>query len=161
MEKIIILHNKHDEKSRNFIKNNSTTSVISWYEEVPSKEYIEFTTKFNMFPSSFPCVVDTELSLIHNNSTSLADSLSFFNDYVLKENERLIDQITEEINIRFEETRYLVERHEEQLKLSVTTTISNSEYLQVLQYRQNLREINNQINYPKNVVFPVKPAFLI
>lgn len=54
----------------------------------------------------------------------------------------------------FEETRWLVERHTEELLLGRATTLSASEYADLLAYRQDLRDLPEETVDPAEVVWP-------
>ncbi|HWJ89342.1 MAG TPA: hypothetical protein VNS12_14845 [Pelagibacterium sp.] len=49
---------------------------------------------------------------------------------------------------RFEETRWLVERHSEELLLGRPTSLSASEYAELLAYRQDLRDLPESTEIP-------------
>lgn len=74
-----------------------------------------------------------------------------------------VDDITEEEicngvrvlrDLKFAETSFLVERHREELELGLDTTLTPAEYQEVLQYRQQLRDLPIQEGFPQNVVWP-------
>lgn len=54
----------------------------------------------------------------------------------------------------FEETRWLIERHAEELLLGRTTTLSEDDYGNLLIYRQSLRDLLSTIVEPEKVVWP-------
>lgn len=58
----------------------------------------------------------------------------------------------------FEETRWLVERHSEELLLGRMPTLSASQYTDLLAYRQDLRDLPGNTVDPEQVVWPAKPA---
>ncbi|KKC39495.1 hypothetical protein WH87_04665 [Devosia epidermidihirudinis] len=58
----------------------------------------------------------------------------------------------------FQVTRPLVERHAEELALELTTTLSATDYLAVLAYRQALRDLPVTTADPSNPVWPVPPT---
>lgn len=54
----------------------------------------------------------------------------------------------------FEETRWIKERHEEEIILGIPTSLSDNQYRELLQYRQALRDSTEQLE------LPTKPNFL-
>lgn len=54
----------------------------------------------------------------------------------------------------FEGTRWMLERHFEELLLGRTTTLSASEYADLLAYRQELRELPETTVDPTEVAWP-------
>jgi hypothetical protein len=57
-------------------------------------------------------------------------------------------------------TDWLILRHQDQLFLMIPTTLSNSQYQQLLQYRQLLRDLPTTTSDPFQVSWPVAPDFL-
>lgn len=62
--------------------------------------------------------------------------------------------------IKFSETDWLVQRHQEQIMLNIATTLTDEKYAELLAYRQQLRDLTN--TFPKNtpaqqVTWPVNP----
>jgi hypothetical protein len=52
------------------------------------------------------------------------------------------------------------ERHRDELELSLSTTLSNQQYLDLLAYIQNLRECLDGLSDPSELEWPSKPAFI-
>lgn len=48
-----------------------------------------------------------------------------------------------------------LQRHEQEKALGISTTLSEQEYLALLQYIQNLRDIPQQAGFPNEVVYPI------
>lgn len=55
---------------------------------------------------------------------------------------------------RFEETRWLVERHAEELTLALEPSLSEAEYADLLFYRQALRDLPENTSDPLNPEWP-------
>ena len=157
MDKVVILHNEYDSKSREFVSKNLEYQIINWYEE--SDSFVEYTSKNLPKPSIFPCVVDTEFGLIVNDVLNMSEALEEIS--VKSINKMETKNMLVEISFRFEQTRWLVERHEEQLKLGIVTSLTTDQYNELLMYRQGLRGVNNQTNFPVSVNWPNKPDFLV
>lgn len=60
-------------------------------------------------------------------------------------------------DLKFDESSFLVERHREELELGVPTTLTPLEYQEVLQYRQDLRDLPTQEGFPHEFQWPVSP----
>lgn len=58
---------------------------------------------------------------------------------------------------RFEETRWLVERHAEELTLGLNTMLTPEQHTDLLTYRQALRDLPEGTLDPADPVWPVNP----
>jgi hypothetical protein len=58
-------------------------------------------------------------------------------------------------NIKIFESEWLILRHREEVELELTTTLSNEQYLKVLQYRQDLRDLPSRYSSLDDVVWPI------
>lgn len=59
---------------------------------------------------------------------------------------------------RIRQLRPLVERHQDELALGMTTTLSAEAYQALLEHIQALRDITDQPGFPDNIVWPASPA---
>jgi hypothetical protein len=62
--------------------------------------------------------------------------------------------------VKFYETDWLVQRHQEQIMLNIATTLTNEKYVELLAYRQKLRELTNtfiKTTPAEQVTWPVNP----
>ena len=50
-------------------------------------------------------------------------------------------------------------KYQEQVYLNVIEE-NNEYYTALLQYKQNLRDITKQLDFPDNVIFPVMPEYV-
>ena len=50
-----------------------------------------------------------------------------------------------------------VQRHEQEKTLGIDTTLTDEQYMALLEYIQALRELPQQTGFPDNVVFPELP----
>jgi hypothetical protein len=57
-------------------------------------------------------------------------------------------------NNLLKKSEYLISRHKEQLEAEIPTTITSEDYMNLLHYRQNLRDITRQLNFPREVEWP-------
>ena len=65
-----------------------------------------------------------------------------------------------ERNIRFADTDWLIQRHQEEILLMKTPTLTNTQFTDLLNYRQQLRDLTN--TYSKDIVtntvaWPINP----
>jgi hypothetical protein len=65
--------------------------------------------------------------------------------------------LTDERNMRLNSTDWLVSRHTEEKLLGMSPTLSESQFTNLLTYRQQLRDITNQYTTLDNVIWPVNP----
>lgn len=72
------------------------------------------------------------------------------------------DRIRGEREYLISSAEWVVDRHRNEVELGIETTISQSQYVEVLRYFQALRDIpqSQGDRQPKHVVFPRRPKFL-
>ena len=69
---MIILHNKHDKESREFLaKYGQGNTIIDWYGD--SKAQGAYTSSGDLPPSAFPCLVDKVEGVIVNTAKTPQD----------------------------------------------------------------------------------------
>lgn len=73
--------------------------------------------------------------------------------------DELLNILRMERNSKITRLDWLVLRHQEQIALSVTPTLSAQEYQDLLAYKQSLRDFPETANV-RNPVWPTPPAFL-
>lgn len=145
MNKYVIIHSHHEKESRDFIIANPNYQVISWYED--GKDKVEYVSNEMPFPSIFPSVVDTELKLICHNPSSVEQAIIDFNDFLNKEQERKIKEIRTIRDSLLMKSDFAV---------LGDSPFSESEKTAIMEYRQALRDITNQVNFPNDVVWPTR-----
>lgn len=57
--------------------------------------------------------------------------------------------------------QWLIERHRGELALQLTTTLTNEDYLLVLQHAQDLRDVPEQESFPTEIDWPILPPELL
>lgn len=55
------------------------------------------------------------------------------------------------------DTQWLVQRHRDQIEVGEQTTLTNEEYKALLTYRQALRDVTLQKDFPTEVIYPEYP----
>lgn len=78
------------------------------------------------------------------------------------EEEKLVDMTTEERSTYHRQKRdmllngvlWKVERHSQEERLGINTTLSEEEYINLLTYIQNLRNLPQQAGFPDKVMYP-------
>lgn len=65
--------------------------------------------------------------------------------------------LTDERNMRLNSTDWLVSRHTEEKILGTTTTLTDSNFIKLLNYRQQLRDITKQYTTLDDVIWPINP----
>lgn len=73
----------------------------------------------------------------------------------------LAELIRQERTGRIALVRYLVDRHRDEIALGRTTTLTNEDYLLVLQHIQDLRDVPEQEAFPTAVEWPLLPPELL
>lgn len=121
--KYIILHNKHDEKSRAFVlKHGASYQVLDWYDGDLGKVSNYCGMGFP-HPSSFPCFVDTEEKLIVNEPETDVAAKEIFNKHIDKKRqdkyrvlESNLDLLLEEVSIMIQELVLKIRKDEAEIK---------------------------------------------
>lgn len=62
-------------------------------------------------------------------------------------------------NILLNEADIVLVKYKEQVSLN-TIKENNEYYNALLQYKQNLRDITKQIDFPENIIWPVRPEYI-
>ena len=76
-------------------------------------------------------------------------------------------RVRQERDKRLDDTQWLVSRHQEQLSNDIPTTLTDEEYEQLLQYRQDLRDLTLQEGFPwqggdnAEIPWPTMPIFVL
>ena len=59
---------------------------------------------------------------------------------------------------RLNDSLWMAERHRDELALGRKTTLSDTEYMRLLDYHQKLRDVPQQAGFPNNVEWPIEPT---
>lgn len=74
--------------------------------------------------------------------------------------DQLAASVRRDRDARIADVQWMVERHTSQIALETATTLSHAEYLELLQYLQDLRDVPLQAEFPQSVTWPIPPAFV-
>ncbi len=70
-----------------------------------------------------------------------------------------VENIRNKRNSLLNEADIMLMKYQEQVSLNII--LKNSEYYNaLLQYKQNLRDITKQLDFPDNVIWPVRPEYI-
>jgi len=153
MNKYVILHNSFDKQSREFVQANPEYTAIDWYQNHSDPLYQEYMAKDMPSPTAFPAVVDTELRLICNQASSVQAAIESFAEKIEEKWSRVKARRQE----LFDGTKWVQERHKDELELGLSTSLTNEQYNTWLQFWQDLRNITDQ-NDPDNITWPEMPS---
>lgn len=160
MNEIVILYNQYDEASRKFCENNSSIQTVSWYgprTEVEQKTFEEYCSLELPHPSIFPCVVNTVHKFIVHSASDMAAATLEIEDKISKK-ATFIAAVREARDKIFSETKWIQQRHQDELLLGAGTTLTDAQYQEWLQYWKALRDITKNITDPNLVIWPQKPV---
>ena len=80
------------------------------------------------------------------------------NKYIPSEKEK-VENIRNKRNSLLNEADIMLIKYQEQVSINIIS--ENSEYyIALLQYKQNLRDITKQLDFPDNIIWPVRPAYI-
>lgn len=127
---------QHDDGSYIVIKNNNP------YHIPDNDEYRQEYNALKEYIQSNNIQVDTYIpkvfKVIDNNSE----------EYIRRKRDMLLNKAD-----------IILMKYEEQVSLNVIQE-NNEYYNALLQYKQNLRDITKQIDFPENVIWPVLPEYI-
>lgn len=64
-------------------------------------------------------------------------------------------------DLEIAQTRWLIDRHRDEVALQLTTTLTSEDYALVLQHVQDLRDLPEQEAFPVSIDWPVLPPELL
>lgn len=70
------------------------------------------------------------------------------------------EQVRAERDRLLDDSMWMLQRHQSEKQLGRPTTLSEEEFLELLQYQQDLRDVPQQEGFPDAVVWPEKPSFI-
>lgn len=144
MDEIVILYNKHDKKSVDFVNSNSSYTAISWYDYDDEKTLLYKNRDLPPMGQS-PSVVSTTKKVIIPTPSSMEEALSRIDTWEY-DHKCLFIRDKRDYLLDYSD-RYLISDFP---KGTVTEQ-------QILDYRQSLRDVPAQEGFPDNVVWPVNP----
>lgn len=131
---------------------NSDNKIISWCDFEPNQEDLDSRSEFFVEYCDY---VANPLNLIVGKYKSIFEPApNNKTEYeILEENK---EKITKERDTILAETDWIISRHLEQKMLNLTTSLSDEEFNKYLIYRQELRDITSNVNFPY-VELPAPP----
>ena len=88
---------------------------------------------------------------IENGKLVQKSSDEIFNEMTSEEKENFIRSKRDSL---INDVIWQVERHKQEKELNINTSLTDEEYLSLLKYIQELRDITNQKGFPEKVAFP-------
>jgi hypothetical protein len=153
MDKYIILHNKHSKISRDFVAANPSYQSIDWYGDQEDPSFQEYNAKEYPSPRAFPSVVDTELKIISDTPATIEEAIQ---DIAARYDYYRLKKIRFERNDLLKTTKWIQERHKDELELGVATSLTPEKYDEWLQYWKDLRDFPSIVDLD-NPVWPIQP----
>lgn len=143
---IVILHNKHSKESRQFVEDNPSYQVIDWYGDENSRQL--YMQQCDLAPYTMPAVVDTEKKLLCAGPQSIQEALDFFDTYdatILKQKQ--ITALDQRNKLLIASDAFML----------VDFPRGSATEQEILDYRQALRDVPEQAEFPGNIDWPIKP----
>ena len=70
------------------------------------------------------------------------------------------DMVRYDRNNRLDRTQWLMQRHRDEIEFGCNPTLSHERYVELNKYRQELRDVPDQVGFPSGVVWPSVPTWL-
>ena len=136
MRDIVILHNAYDKTSRDFVADNPDYQAIDWYGD--EKSVAEYKALGLDHPRSFPMVVEISSRMISDCPDSVAAALSSFTETKAR---AMRDDLLKSSDL------YMLS--------DFPITSANKTAMET--YRQELRDVPEQEDFPETIEWPVHP----
>lgn len=134
---------------------NSEDIVVGWCDFEPNTDDLNSRMEYYIYSSE---IINNPLNLIVGKYGSLWEPAPSE-----KTEEQLLKDKTEKLlnerNVALSSTDWIVSRHMEQKVLNISTSLSDECFNKYLVYRQELRDITSDINFP-NVELPATPQVI-
>jgi hypothetical protein len=134
---------------------NSNDKIIGWCDYLPDIDDLNSRDEFWIESND---VIKDPRTLIVGKYRSLWEPAPSE-----KTEEQLLKDKTEKLlnerNVALSSTDWIVSRHMEQKVLNISTSLSDEDFNKYLVYRQELRDITSDINFP-NVELPAIPQII-
>lgn len=131
---------------------NEYKKIVGWCDLEPSKDDLNSRNEFFVECKEY---VANPLNLIVGKYGSIFEPATNpkTEDEILEENK---EKIIKERDKTLSETDWIINRHLEQKMLNLTTSLSDIKFNEYLVYRQELRDITSNVNFP-HIELPAPP----
>ena len=145
------------------VENNIVTGIYCGYE------YTEpiYNEQGELIKPAEKIIPANSVDLPTNHQVKVGDNINMYNaDYTRKTGDNLLSVMSEEEKANYHREKrdslinkemWKLQRHEQEKSLSLPTTLTDEQYLTLLQYIQLLRDIPQQEGFPNSVVYPELP----
>ena len=145
------------------VENGIITGIFCGYEYTKP----EYNKQGELIKPAEKIIPENAIDLPANHEVRVGDNINMYNlDYTRKTGDELLSTMTAEEKAEYYRAKrdellnnvlWKVQRHEQEKTLGIDTTLTDEQYMALLEYIQALRELPQQTGFPDNVVFPELP----
>lgn len=145
------------------VENGIVTGIFCGYDYTEP----EYNEQGELIKPAEKIIPENSIDLPINHQVKIGDNINMYNaDYTRKTGDDLLSVMTEEEKAEYHRAKrdellnsvlWQVERHNQEKTLGIETTLTDDEYLALLNYIQELRNIPQQLGFPNSVTYPEKP----
>ena len=145
------------------VENNIVTGIFCGYDYTEP----EYNKQGELIKPAEKIIPENAIDLPANHEVRVGDNINMYNlDYTRKTGDNLLSVMSEEEKANYHREKrdslinkemWKLQRHEQEKSLSLPTTLTDEQYLTLLQYIQLLRDIPQQEGFPNSVVYPELP----
>lgn len=145
------------------VENGIITGIFCGYEYTKP----EYNKQGELIKPAEKIIPENAIDLPANHEVRVGDNINIYNlDYTRKTGDELLSTMTAEEKAEYYRAKrdellnnvlWKVQRHEQEKTLGIDTTLTDEQYMALLEYIQALRELPQQTGFPDNVVFPELP----
>ena len=100
---------------------------------------------------------DDQLDLVHDDMVAMTTEEIELHKNPKPTSEQLADEARLKRDQLLSDTQWLVQRHRDQIEVGEPTTLTADQYKALLTYRQALRDVPLQKDFPTKVIYPEYP----
>ena len=145
------------------VENGIITGIFCGYDYTEP----EYNEQGELIKPAEKIIPENAIDLPANHEIQVGDNINMYNlDYTRKTGDNLLSVMSEEEKANYHREKrdslinkemWKLQRHEQEKSLSLPTTLTDEQYLTLLQYIQLLRDIPQQEGFPNSVVYPELP----
>ena len=145
------------------VQNGIITGIFCGYEYTKP----EYNKQGELIKPAEKIIPENAIDLPANHEVRVGDNINMYNlDNTRKTGDELLSTMTAEEKAEYYRAKrdellnnvlWKVQRHEQEKTLGIDTTLTDEQYMALLEYIQALRELPQQTGFPDNVVFPELP----
>ena len=142
------------------VENGIITGIFCGYDYTEP----EYNEQGELIKPAKKIIPENVIDLPANHEVRVGDNINMYNlDYTRKTGDELLSTMTAEEKAEYYRAKrdellnnvlWKVQRHEQEKTLGIDTTLTDEQYMALLEYIQALRDLPQQAAFPDNGVYP-------